>query len=147
MEIVSIQKNIHTSPRKLRLVADMVRKMDPNRSLQVLRLTNKAAARPLLKAIQTALANARERKLDESGLSFKNLEINEGMAMKRYRAGTRGRIKPYKKRTSHIKIVLTDDLEVKSQKSKVKNMESAEKVAIVEQEEGENSQIGNKTGK
>lgn len=117
MEFITIQKNLQNSPRKLRLVADMVRKMDPYQALDTLQFTSNAAANPLLKAIKTVLANAGRKE----GLSFKSIEINEGLKMKRYRVGTagRGRGRPYKKRLSHIKIILTD--EVKIEKSKVKN--------------------------
>lgn len=122
MEITTIQKNIHTSTRKLQLVADLVRKMKPAQAVGVLQFTNKAAATPLSKAIKTVLANAKEQGLRAEDLAFKALEINEGPIMKRFRAGTRGRAKPYKKRTSHIKIVLSDqgigkNEEVKGDKS------------------------------
>ena len=108
MEIYTIQKNISHSPRKLRLVADMVRKMRPEQALDILQFTNKAAALDLSKAIKTALSNAN----GQSGLVFKSIEINEGPKMRRYRMGTagRGRGRPYKKRLSHIKVVLTDDV-------------------------------------
>lgn len=108
MEVQTIQKYIHTSPRKLRLVADMVRKLTPDASLNILRLAPKAAASDLAKAIETVLANGKQKGLDMSKLAFKQLEINESMKMRRFRAGTRGRAKPYKKRMAHIKIVLSD---------------------------------------
>lgn len=105
MEVQTIQKYITTPPRKLRLVADMVRGMTPERAVEILSFTNKAAALPLLKAIKTVVANAKSA----AGLKFKTIEINEGPGLKRYRSGTagRGRGRPYKRRTSHIKIVLT----------------------------------------
>lgn len=111
MEFITIQKNISSSPRKIRLVAQMVRKMDPYASLEVLQFTTNAAAQPLLKAIKTVIANAGSKE----GLSFKSIEINEGLKAKRYRVGTagRGRGRPYKKRMSHIKIVLTDEVKEK----------------------------------
>lgn len=108
MEVQTIQKYIHTSPRKLRLVADMVRKLTPDVGLNILRLTPKAAASDLAKAIETVLANGKQKGLDMSKITFKQLEINESMKMRRFRAGTRGRAKPYKKRMAHIKIVLSD---------------------------------------
>lgn len=126
MEITTIQKHVHTSPRKLKLVADMVRTMKPASALNTLRFTNKAAADPLAKAIKTVLANARQQNLSEESLSFKALEINEGPSGRRYHAGTRGRAKPYKKRTSHIKIVLTNESIVKE--ASVKETKKAEKV-------------------
>lgn len=118
MEYTTIQKNITTPPRKLRLVADMIRKMTPARALETLEFTNKAAAKSLAKAIKTVLANA-----GKDNVVFKTVEINEGMKLKRNRIGTagRGRSRPYRRRWSHIKIILTDNLEVKSQKEKVKN--------------------------
>ena len=108
MEVQTIQKYIHTSPRKLRLIADMVRKMTPDDSLKVLGITPKAAALDLAKAIKTVLANGKQRGLDISKLVFKQLEINESTKMRRFRAGTRGRVKPFKRRMSHIKIVLEE---------------------------------------
>lgn len=130
MEYTTIQKNISDSPRKLRLVADMIRKMKPEQALEMLSFTNKAAATPLSKAIKTALANASSPSTDRSGnkvLGFKKIEINEGMKMKRNRVGTagRGRSRPYKRRMSHIKIVLTDEIvvEPKSQRSQKKEQQ------------------------
>lgn len=111
MEVQTIQKYIHTSPRKLRLVADMVRGMDPDKALESLRFTNKAAADDLSKAIDTVLANAKQKGMEK--IIFKSVEINEGPKMKRFRAGARGRVKPYKRRMAHIKIVLSDGKEQK----------------------------------
>jgi len=113
MEIQTIQKYIHTSPRKLRLVADMIRKMEPGKALDVLRITPKYAARDLAKAIETVLANVRQAGLDVGKVGFKKIEIDESTKMRRFHAGTRGRVKPFKRRMSHIKIVLTDNKEAK----------------------------------
>ena len=105
MLYINVQKNVGDSPRKLRLVADMVRSMNPDQALEVLSFTNKSAAAPLAKAIKTAIANAGSK----AGLRFEKIEINEGMKMRRYRSAARGRMKPFKRRMSHIKIVLTDE--------------------------------------
>ncbi|OGE15019.1 50S ribosomal protein L22, partial [Candidatus Daviesbacteria bacterium GWA1_38_6] len=118
MQIQTIQKFIHTSPRKLRLVSDMVRKMEPEKALESLRFTNKAAAGELVKAIQTVLANAKQKGMEK--VSFEKIEINEGPKMKRFRAGAKGRAKPYKRRMAHIKIVLTDELRIKKQETRNK---------------------------
>ncbi|MBI2011301.1 50S ribosomal protein L22 [Candidatus Daviesbacteria bacterium] len=116
MEYKHTQKNVGHSPRKLRLVADMIRKLNPDRALDLLQFTNRAAAQDLAKAIKTALANAGRKE----NLTFKAIEINEGSKMKRYRVGTagRGRGRPYKKRLSHIRIVLTDEVDIKNVKEK-----------------------------
>lgn len=108
MESTTIQKYIHTSPRKLRLVADMVRSMNPDMAMSVLQITPKSAAKDLFKAISTVLASAKMQGLNMQNVNFKKIEINESTKMRRFKAGTRGRVKPFKRRMSHIKIVLSD---------------------------------------
>lgn len=110
METVTIQKFIRTSPRKLRLAADLVRNMVPSEAVNVLNFTPKTAARDLRFAINVALANAKQQGLDIAKIGFKSLEINEGPKLRRFRAASRGRVSPYKRRMSHIKIVLSDEL-------------------------------------
>ncbi len=136
MEYYTIQKNLGHSPRKLRLVADMIRKMTPERALLTLKFTNRAAAIDLAKAIKTVMANAAlSAKGSQGKLEFKKIEINEGLKMKRVRVGTagRGRNRPYKKRMSHIHIVLTDEIkvakvvEVKVSKTETKTKSRVEK--------------------
>lgn len=109
MEVQAIQKFIHVSPRKLKLVADMVRQMEPTKALDVLMLTPKSATKDLSLAIKVALANAKQQGMGAEKVVFKKIEINESMRMRRFRAGARGRVKPYKRRMSHIKIVLSDE--------------------------------------
>lgn len=131
MEAVAIQKFIHSTPRKLRLVADMVRKTEPQKALEVLQFTHKAAALDLSKAIQVAVANAKQKGMEN--ILFKSIEINEGPKMRRYRAGARGRVKPFKRRMAQIRIVLTDNLNVKSQSEnlKVKEKQKGDETAVV----------------
>lgn len=119
METTHIQKYIHSTPRKLRLVAQMLRKMKPQTALDTLRFTKKYAAKDLEEAIKVALANAKIANFTNT--FFKSIEINEGPKMRRFLAGTRGRVKPFKRRMAHIKIVLTDDLKIKNQKLKIKS--------------------------
>lgn len=109
MKVMTTQKNIGATPRKLRLVADMVRKMKPSAALQTLEFTPKAAAAPLAQAIKTALGNAKQQGVPEENLAFERVEINEGAKYRRFRAGSRGRASSYKKKTSQIRIVLSDE--------------------------------------
>lgn len=136
METQTIQKFIHTSPRKLRLVADMVRTMKPTAALDILKVTPKAAAYDFSKALEVVLANAKQQGLEIDKIAFKKIEINESMKMKRYRAGTRGRVRPYKRKMSHIKIVLTDESDTKTKKLEEKE---------VSKKEGSNEQVSNET--
>lgn len=107
MEYVHVQKNSRHTPRKMRLVADVVRGMSPQQAMDALEFVNRSAAVDLSKAIKAALANVGSREV-----GFKKIEINEGVKMKRFRAGTagRGRGRSFVRRLSHIKIVLTDEV-------------------------------------
>lgn len=82
----------------------MIRRMSPEQAIETLKFVNRAAAQDLAKAIKTSLANAGQGK----ELVFKKIEINEGLKFKRVRIGSRTYLNPYKRRMSHIKIVLTD---------------------------------------
>ena len=118
MQIKSVQKNVRHSPRKLRLVAPLLKKMTPLEAYEKLPFVKKRAAEPLRKAIGTALANARQQGLSDTDLVFKEVQINEGPMLKRWRAGARGMAKPYNRRWSHIRIILETKEDAKVKKSK-----------------------------
>ena len=131
MEIKSVQKYLISSPRKLREVASLVRELTPSDAVERLPYLNKRASGPLRKVINTAIANAKQKGVSESDLVFKEIQINEGPRLKRFRAGARGRAKPYKRRMSHIRVVLTTKSQAPSTKSKInskdKNIKSKTK--------------------
>jgi len=108
MEAKAVQKFIKMGPRKLRLVADAVRAKTPQEALEILPFITKRAASPISKVINTAIANARVKNMDETRLIFKTLEINEGPRLKRFRAVSRGRAHGYIRQMSHIRVVLTE---------------------------------------
>jgi len=119
MNIVSFSKSVRVAPRKVRLVADEIRSISVRLALEKLSLTQKRGASVLQKAIKSAVANGVNNKnISEDALFIKLIEITEGPAFKRFHPSTRGRVHPYKKRTSHIRIILTDD---KDQRSKIKD--------------------------
>jgi large subunit ribosomal protein L22 len=121
MEIKSVQKFVKTSPRKLRLVAVLARKMKPLEAIETLPFSRKRAADPLVKVIKTAIANAKERGLKEENLIFKEIQINEGPRLKRGRPASRGVWHPYKRRMSHIRVVLEEKVKMeKTLKPKTK---------------------------
>ena len=109
MEVRAIAKNIRISPRKVRLVADAIRNLSVDNALRVLEAAEKQAAKPLIKAVKSAVANAvNNAKLDAANLAIASLQISQGQALKRFRPSTRGRIHPYKKRGSTITVVLKE---------------------------------------
>lgn len=147
MEVTTIQKYLHNTPRKLRLVADLIRKMEPMHALDVLRVTPKYAAKDLAKALETVLANARQAGLDTANVDFKSIEVDEGMKMRRSRAGTRGRGKPYKKRMAHIRIVLTDEQSTNKTKALKASLSPKKEEAKIEVVEEKGKTISKKEGK
>lgn len=106
MEIRATQKFVVTSPRKLREVAALVKSLSPKDAVERLPYVQKRAAGPLGKVIRTAIANAKQVNIDVEDLFIKEIQINEGPKLKRWRAGARGRAKPYAKRMSHIRVIL-----------------------------------------
>lgn len=109
MDATAKAKSIRISTRKVRLVADAIRNMSAAKALAVLLLTKKRGASTLIPVLKSAIANAvNNNKLLEENLIISKLEVNEGAFLKRFHASTRGRAHPYKKRSSHIKIVLTE---------------------------------------
>lgn len=133
MEIKSVQKFVKTSPRKLRLVANLAKKMSPAEAIEALPFSRKRAAVPLIKVIKTAIANAKEKGAKEESLIFKEIQINEGPRLKRGRPASRGVWHPYKRRMSHIRVVLKErkkNEKTLKLKTKVKKEEKATKKEI-----------------
>lgn len=95
------------SPRKVRLVVDAVRGMDVGRALAQLSFMPKAAARPVRKLIESAVANAEHNfKMEREGLFVKAALVNQGPTLKRWRPRAMGSAAPILKRTCHVTVVL-----------------------------------------
>lgn len=100
---------IRMSPRKIRLVADLIRGVRATDADAKLRFVPKAAATPVRKLLASAVANAEHNfKLAKEGLMVKSIAVNQGPVIKRFRPRAMGRAAPIRKRMSHITIVLTD---------------------------------------
>jgi large subunit ribosomal protein L22 len=109
VEIRAVEKYIAMSPRKIRRVVDMVRERPVDEALALLRFLPQAAAKPVVKAIQSAAANAEDvHGLSKSDLYIARIAADVGPTLNRYRAGARGRAKPLLKRSSHITVILSE---------------------------------------
>ncbi len=107
MEIVAFSRSIRISPRKVRLVADSIRNLPLDKALNTLSMTQKRGASVLNAVFKSAVANAvNNSKKSLDSLKIKGIEVWDGPAIKRFHPSTRGRVHPYKKRSSHIKIIL-----------------------------------------
>jgi len=107
MEVKAQSKTERISSRKVMLVADVIRNKQVEQALNTLSLIRKRAAPVLIKLLESAVANAVNRANQNKDLLFiKRIEVTQGPFLKRFRPSTRGRVHPYKKRSSHIRIVL-----------------------------------------
>ncbi|MTG97345.1 MULTISPECIES: 50S ribosomal protein L22 [Myroides] len=102
--------NCPTSPRKMRLVADLVRGQKVEKALNILRFSSKEASRNLEKLLLSAIANWQAKNSDsnieEAGLIVKEIRVDGGMMLKRLRPAPQGRAHRIRKRSNHVTIVL-----------------------------------------
>ena len=95
------------SPRKVRLVADLIRGMDANAAEQQLQFHPKWASRPLLKLLRSAIANATNNfHLDRATLRIAKITVDQGPTLKRYRPRAFGSSAMIRKRSSHVNLIL-----------------------------------------
>ncbi|ACZ41637.1 ribosomal protein L22 [Thermobaculum terrenum ATCC BAA-798] len=107
MKVRATTRYVRTSPRKARLVADVIRGKSVGEALAILRYTNKAVARDFDKLLRSAIANAENNyELDADTLYVAEVYADDGPRFKRWRPASRGRAHPYVKRTSHLTVVL-----------------------------------------
>ncbi len=107
MKVIAKLNYLHISPRKVRAVVNVVKKMNPAEALNQLKFIPNMASRPLTKLIKSAIANAENNfSLDSSGLKISEFKVDGGPVLKRFRPASKGRAAPLKRRTSHITLVL-----------------------------------------
>ena len=102
--------NVPTSPRKMRLVADMIRGMEVNKALDVLRFSPKEASRRMEKLLRSAIANWEQKnegqRVEESNLFVKEVSVDSGRVLKRLRPAPQGRAYRIRKRSNHVTLVV-----------------------------------------
>lgn len=109
MDIVSKANSVRISPKKLRKIANLVRGLNVNKALSSLSHMDEKGAQIVLKTLSSAIANADNNEdfnTDMNTVSVKTITVDEGPALKRFRARAQGRANRIKKRTSHLKIII-----------------------------------------
>ena len=107
MPVIAKLNNLRISPRKVRLVADMVRGKKANNAQSVLNFCIKKGALPIKKLLDSAVANAKNNfQMEEKDLFIALLKVDEGRTLKRWRARARGRACRIEKKTSNITLGL-----------------------------------------
>ncbi len=105
-------KNYRISPRKVRVVANMIRGKSISDAKNILAQGLKKARHPLSDLIDSAVANAsHNHKLDKASLFIKEIRVDQGYVLKRHMPVSRGSAHPIKKRTSHVSITLATKVE------------------------------------
>lgn len=138
MEIISTQKYFLMSPKKLRVVVNVIKKLRPRDAVEKLPFVGRRAAAPLAKVIKAALANAKNKGVSEDDLVFKEILINEGPRLKRGRPVSRGMWHPIIKRMSHIRVVLqTVDSKQSEASNKPEETKTSPKKAVVGRQKAE----------
>jgi large subunit ribosomal protein L22 len=113
MEARAILRNVPTSPRKMRLVVDLIRGQKVSKALAILKHQPQSAAPVLHKVLLSAVANWQQKnediKLEDSDLYVKSAFVDGGKMLKRLRPAPQGRAHRIRKRSNHITIVIDDE--------------------------------------
>ena len=129
MEAVARLKNVPTSPRKMRLVAGLVRGKSVNKALGLLKFEANSGAARIEKLLLSALSNWQQKnedaRIEEANLFIKEIFVDEGKMLKRLRPAPQGRGYRIRKRSNHVTVVIDsmteEQLEQQSKKSKKAN--------------------------
>lgn len=133
MEVKAQLKYLRIAPRKVRLVADLIRGKRVSLAKNILDFTLKRSAKPLRKLLDSAQANALHNfQLDPESLRIAEIRVDEGPRLKRWRARARGRAAEIQKKTSHVTLVLEGE-----KKRRVREEKEREERIIKERREAE----------
>ena len=124
MEAIAKLNNVPTSPRKMKLIADLIRGMDVDLALNTLKFDAKIGSKRMEKLVLSAISNWQEKnkdqKIEDADLFIKEIFVNGGKMIKRLRPAPQGRAHRIRKRSNHVTIVL-DSLNKQNKKDGSKN--------------------------
>jgi large subunit ribosomal protein L22 len=110
MKVKAVAKDIGYSPRKVRMVADMVRGQKVSRALEKLRFMPTPAAIAVAKTVRSAVANAENNfQMLPAELKITEIMVDQGRTLKRHRPQARGRIDPILRRSAHITVFVAEE--------------------------------------
>jgi len=106
----AVLRNVPTSPRKMRLITDMIRGQEVNKALDMLKFSKKESSRRVEKLILSAIANWQAKnegiRLEDSNLYVKEVQVDGGRILRRIQTAPQGRAYRIRKRSNHITLVL-----------------------------------------
>ena len=110
MQAKAIARTVGVTPRKARLVIDLIRGKSVTEALEILSILNKSAVTPVTKVLKSAVANATNNfNMDENSLYIKEAYVDDAIRMRRYLPRAKGSASGLVKRTCHITIVVADE--------------------------------------
>ena len=110
MEVRAAARYLRASPRKLRMVVDLIRGKKVEEALNILAFTPKVSAKMVIKLLKSAVANAGKNKsIDVDTLFIKTIFVDEGPTLKRFRPRAMGRASRIRKKMSHVAIILAEE--------------------------------------
>jgi len=125
MEAIAKLNNVPTSPRKMRLIADLIRGKRVNNALNQLKFDSKYSSRRIEKLLLSAVSNWQEKnkdsKIEESDLYIKKIYVDGGRMIKRLRTAPQGRAHRIRKRSNHVTLVLDNLKKINKKEDGTKN--------------------------
>ena len=125
MEAIAKLKNVPTSPRKMRLIADLIKGKRVNIALNQLKFDSKYSSRRIEKLLLSAVSNWQEKnkesKIEESDLYIKEIYVDGGRMIKRLRTAPQGRAHRIRKRSNHVTLVLDNLKQINKKEDGTKN--------------------------
>lgn len=120
-------KHLRIAPRKVRLVIGLIRGLEVEDAVTQLEISKKSAARPVLKLLNSAVANAKHNhEMKVETLKIKEAMVDEGATLHRWMPRAMGRATPLRKRSSHVTLVLEGEVEEKKTKKAKKTTKKTE---------------------
>ena len=106
MEATAVSRDQRVSAKKLNIIADLIRNRDVPTAISTLRFLSKPTKEPVMKTLQSAVANAVAKagkaKLEEKDLLVSEVRVTQGPSMRRWKAGARGSGMAYRHKTAHV---------------------------------------------
>lgn len=125
MPVQAIAKNILMSPRKVEVVAGLVRGRSVADALIILEHTPRRSAKPVRETIKSAQANAEhDHSLKPGTLQISSISVTPGPRYRRFRPAARGRALPYARKTSHIRVVVDGEIRTVRKPAETKKAQS-----------------------
>ncbi len=119
---MAVLNNCPTSPRKMRLLADMIRGVEVNRALDMLKFNTKEASSKLEKLILSAISNWQNKnedsRIEDNKLYVKEVFVDQGKTLKRLRPAPQGRAYRIRKRSNHVTVIIDNLTEVTESQTK-----------------------------